>query len=114
QIYTPLLGAELLSAETHTLGFAEKNGRGLRSLSQVGLATAADNAPVAAVAVYAENLPTELPDGTPGRLAAYQFFAEVGRAVQRWHTSPTNQPDDDPELLPQTARASIPPGNEAR
>lgn len=84
-IYTPLLGGL-----TGSLRFAEKNGRGLRSLSQVGLATA-EGAPVAAVAVYAENIPTQLPDGTPGRLAAHQLFADIGAAVEDWHLQPTSQ-----------------------
>ncbi|GAA4829324.1 serine hydrolase [Garicola koreensis] len=84
-IYTPLL-----AGRTSSLRFAEKNGRGLRSLSQVGLATA-EGAPVAAVAVYAENIPTQLPDGTPGRLAAHQLFADIGAAVEDWQVQPTRQ-----------------------
>lgn len=84
-IYTPLL-----AGRTSSLRFAEKNGRGLRSLSQVGLATA-EGAPVAAVAVYAENIPTQLPDGTPGRLSAHQLFADIGAAVEDWHLQQTRQ-----------------------
>lgn len=79
-LYTPLLGAQ-----TTRLRVAEKNGRGLRSLSQVGLATTDDGAPVAAVAVYAETIPTELPDGTPGRIAAYELFGQIGQVIEDWH-----------------------------
>lgn len=85
-IFTPLLGAD-----TSSLRFAEKNGRGLRSLSQIGLATA-EGAPVAAVAVFAEHIPTQLPDGTPGRIAAYELFAAVGQAVEAWHLGQKSEP----------------------
>ncbi|GAA1661379.1 serine hydrolase [Citricoccus zhacaiensis] len=78
-IYTPRLGAA-----TTRISFAEKNGRGLRSLSQVGLALDAHGAPLAAVAVYAETIPTALPDGVPGRNAVFTAFAEVGRAIEDW------------------------------
>ncbi|VXC12242.1 serine hydrolase [Citricoccus sp. K5] len=78
-IYTPRLGAA-----TTRISFAEKNGRGLRSLSQVGLALGAHGAPLAAVAVYAETIPTALPDGIPGRNAVFTAFAEVGRAIEDW------------------------------
>ncbi|GAB3188068.1 serine hydrolase [Nesterenkonia suensis] len=79
-LHTPLLGAL-----TTRLRMAEKNGRGLRSLSQVGLATTDDGAPVAAVAVYAETIPTELPDGTPGRIAAYELFGQIGQEIEGWY-----------------------------
>ena len=94
QIHTPLLGAE-----TSSLVFAEKNGRGLRGLSQVGLATQGD-IPVAAVAVFAENIPTQLPDGAPGRLAIYRLFAAIGQAVEDWHLSrePAPRGDGEPQL----------------
>ncbi|XKH53147.1 class A beta-lactamase-related serine hydrolase [Citricoccus nitrophenolicus] len=78
-IYTPRLGA----ATTH-INFAEKNGRGLRSLSQVGLALDAHGTPLAAVAVYAETIPTALPDGVPGRNAVFTAFAEVGLVIEDW------------------------------
>ncbi|MFB9072211.1 serine hydrolase [Citricoccus parietis] len=78
-IYTPRLGAA-----TTRVSFAEKNGRGLRSLSQVGLALDAHGAPLAAVAVYAETIPTALPDGVPGRNAVFTAFAEVGREIEDW------------------------------
>ncbi|WP_313815302.1 serine hydrolase [Citricoccus sp.] len=76
-IYTPRLGAA-----TTRISFAEKNGRGLRSLSQVGLALDAQGAPLAAVAVFAEAVPTSLPDGVPGRNAVFAAVAEVGRAIE--------------------------------
>lgn len=79
-IHTPLLGAE-----TSRLRFAEKNGRGLRSLSQIGLALTDGGAPAASVALFAETVPAQLPDGRPGRIAAYEFFSQVGRAVEAWH-----------------------------
>lgn len=78
-IHTPRLGAA-----TTRITFAEKNGRGLRSLSQVGLALGAGGEPLAAVAVYAETVPTALPDGVPGRNAVFAAFAEIGRAVEDW------------------------------
>ncbi|GAA1149634.1 serine hydrolase [Nesterenkonia lutea] len=78
-LFTPALGVSCTEIQ-----FAEKNGRGLRSLSQVGLALSAAGAPSAAVAAYAENIPTELPSGVPGRVAAFDLFAEVGLAVQEW------------------------------
>jgi beta-lactamase class A len=78
-IYTPRLGAA-----TTRIGFAEKNGRGLRSLSQVGLALGPAGEPLAAVAVYAETIPTALPDGVPGRNAVFALFAEFGRALEDW------------------------------
>lgn len=81
QIHTPRLGAE-----TRSVDFAEKNGRGLRGLSQVGLALAEDGGPVAAAAVFAENVPAELAGGQPGRVAAYDLFSAVGRAVEAWYT----------------------------
>ncbi|MGD6980730.1 MULTISPECIES: serine hydrolase [Citricoccus] len=76
-IHTPRLGAA-----TGRIGFAEKNGRGLRSLSQVGLALDGDGTPLAALAVFAESIPTRLPDGLPGRNAVFEAFAAVGLAVQ--------------------------------
>jgi beta-lactamase class A len=76
-IYTPRLGAA-----TGRIGFAEKNGRGLRSLSQVGIALDDEGTPLAAVAVFAETIPTRLPDGLPGRNAVFDVFSEVGLAVQ--------------------------------
>ncbi|MDZ5076098.1 serine hydrolase [Nesterenkonia sp. HG001] len=79
------LHTPLLVAQTIRLRVAEKNGRGLRSLSQIGLATTDDGAPVAAVAVYAETIPTELPDGTPGRIAACELFGQIGQAIEDWH-----------------------------
>lgn len=85
-IHTPLLGAE-----TSRLRFAEKNGRGLRSLSQIGLALTDDGAPAAAVALFAETVPAQLPDGRPGRIAAYGFFSQVGRALEAWHVGERSQ-----------------------
>lgn len=79
-IYTPLLGAS-----TSTVSFAEKNGRGLRSLSQIGLALDPDGTPGAAVAVFAEQIPTQLPCGRPGRLAAYELFSSIGQFVEHWY-----------------------------
>ncbi|HRO31630.1 serine hydrolase [Citricoccus sp.] len=76
-IHTPRLGAA-----TGRIGFAEKNGRGLRSLSQVGIALDGDGTPLAALAVFAESVPTRLPDGLPGRNAVFEAFAAVGLAVQ--------------------------------
>lgn len=78
-LFTPALGVACTQIQ-----LAEKNGRGLRSLSQVGLALSASGAPLAAVAAYAENIPTELSSGVPGRVAAFDLFAELGLAVEEW------------------------------
>lgn len=78
-LFTPALGAACVQ-----IRFAEKNGRGLRSLSQVGLALSASGTPLAAVAAYAENISTQLPTGVPGRVAVFDLFAELGLAVQEW------------------------------
>lgn len=79
-IFTPALGIA-----TRKMRFAEKNGRGLRGLSQVGLALDSSGSPAAAVAVYAESIPTVQPGGVPGRVAAFDLFARVGLAVEEWH-----------------------------
>lgn len=78
-IFTPGLG---ISARR--IRFAEKNGRGLRSLSHIGLALDDGGAPLAAVAAYAESIPTALPTGVPGRVAAFDLFARVGSVVEEW------------------------------
>lgn len=78
-IFTPALGVACASVR-----FAEKNGRGMRSLSQVGLALSGDGVPLAAVAAYAENIPTQLPSGVPGRAAVFDLFAALGLAVEEW------------------------------
>ncbi|RJN31937.1 serine hydrolase [Nesterenkonia natronophila] len=118
QIHTPLLGAN-----ASTLKFAEKNGRGLRSLSQVGLALAPEGAAVAAVAVFAEQIPTELPSGRPGRLAAYELFGRIGRAVEQWHleqSHPSLEPRVDhttqptPEESPAFCWTTLTPGTTPR
>ena len=78
-LFTPALGIACTK-----IRFAEKNGRGLRSLSQVGLALSPSGVPLAAVAAYAENIPTVLPSGVPGRVAVFDLFAELGLAVEEW------------------------------
>lgn len=78
-LFTPVLGVACTE-----IRFAEKNGRGLRSLSQVGLALSSAGTPLAAVAAYAENIPTVLPSGVPGRVAVFDLFAELGLAVEEW------------------------------
>lgn len=78
-LFTPALGVACTQ-----IRFAEKNGRGLRSLSQVGLALTAEGTPLAAVAAYAENIPTVLPSGVPGRVAVFDLFTELGLAVEEW------------------------------
>lgn len=78
-IYTPVFGRS-----TRRLRFAEKNGRGLRGLSQVGLALGGDGKPVAALAAFAEPVPTALPSGLPGRAAVSDLFARIGVAVEEW------------------------------
>lgn len=108
-IHTPLLGAQ-----TTRLRFAEKNGRGLRSLSQIGLALTEDGAPAAAVAVFAETVPAQLPDGRPGRVAAYELFSQVGRAVEAWHLGedvPAVEVQPDASASPAGALAARAAGN---
>lgn len=78
-LFTPALGVACTQ-----IRFAEKNGRGLRSLSQVGLALSGTGAPLAAIAAYAENIPTALHSGVPGRLAVFDLFADLGLAVEEW------------------------------
>lgn len=78
-LFTPLLGSA-----TDRLRVAEKNGRGIRGLSQVGLALDPAGTPVAAVAAYAEPIPTKLPSGVPGRVAAFDLFARIGVAMEQW------------------------------
>lgn len=78
-LFTPALGIACTE-----IRFAEKNGRGLRSLSQVGLALSSTGMPLAGVAAYAENIPTELSSGVPGRVAVFDLFAELGLAVEEW------------------------------
>lgn len=114
-IYTPLLGAGATE-----LRFAEKNGRGLRGLSQVGLATTSEGEAVAAVAVFAENIPAQLPDGRPGRLAAYELFAAVGQAVEDWYRgegpalSLSRNVHPDPEQASRPGDAASPAGSHTR
>lgn len=78
-IFTPALGIA-----TRRVRFAEKNGRGLRGLSQVGVALDDHDQPTLAVAVYAESIPTVQSGGVPGRVAAFDLFARVGLAVEEW------------------------------
>src|SRR5699024_5195927 len=78
-LFTPLLGAQLQRGR-----FAEKNGRGIRGLSQVGLMLDPEGQPVASVAVFAESIPVELSDGTPGRIRAVELFIELGQAIEEF------------------------------
>lgn len=78
-LFTPLLGARLQRGR-----FAEKNGRGIRGLSQVGLLLDTNDQPIASIAVFAESIPVELPDGTPGRIRAVELFVELGQAIEEF------------------------------
>lgn len=78
-LYTPLLGAFVTEGR-----FVEKNGRGLRGLSQVGFLLDHEDDPVAAVAVFAESIPVELLDGTPGRMRAIESFVTIGQVVEEY------------------------------
>ncbi|GAB2852633.1 hypothetical protein GCM10027092_16650 [Yaniella soli] len=86
-LFTPMLGARLRQGV-----MAEKNGRGIRGLSQVGLLLDVAGQPVASVAVFAEHIPVELMDGTPGRARAIEFFAECGQVIEHAFLSTT--PDE--------------------
>src|SRR5699024_294741 len=72
-LFTPLLGARVARGR-----FAEKNGRGIRGLSQVGILLDDQDQPVASVAFFAEAIPVELIDGTPGRARAIECFVKLG------------------------------------
>lgn len=77
-LYTPLFGQKTTRGT-----FAEKNGRGIRGLSQVGLFLDDQRRPVASLAVFAEHIPVALLDGTPGRLRAMETFAACGQLVEQ-------------------------------
>lgn len=79
-IYTPMLGVAVERGR-----FAEKNGRGIRGLSQVGLFLDDAGQPVASVAVFAESIPVELRNGVPGRVRATELFAAFGQAIESWY-----------------------------
>ena len=76
-IYTPLLGARVDNGR-----FVEKNGRGIRGLSQVGLLLDDDDVPVASVAVFAESIPVALFDDVPGRARAIELFVNFGQLIE--------------------------------
>src|SRR5690625_517254 len=86
-LYTPLLGGYVKQGR-----FAEKNGRGIRSLSQVGLLLSEDNTPLASVAVFADSIPVDLLDGAPGRLRAMEYLTEFGQAVELAFSGGTDIP----------------------
>ena len=78
-LYTPLLGAYVTQGR-----FVEKNGRGIRGMSQVGILLDCHDQPVASVAVFAECVPVELFDGTPGRVRAMECFAAIGQVIEQY------------------------------
>lgn len=84
-LFTPLFGAKAQRGS-----FAEKNGRGIRGLSQVGLLLDTEGQPVASVAVFADSIPVELSDATPGRIRAVELFVELGQTIEEFFlgTSP--------------------------
>ena len=86
-IYTPLLGAYIGRGR-----FVEKNGRGIRGLSQVGLLLDDDDQPVASVAVFAESIPVDLMDGTPGRVRAMECFVAIGQVMEEFFFDGTPVP----------------------
>ena len=79
-LMTPMLGASLDWGH-----FAEKNGRGIRGLSQIGLLLDVAGAPVASVAVFAESIPVQFDDGAPGRVRAQEMFVEFGKAIEAFY-----------------------------
>lgn len=78
-LYTPFFGA--YATDGH---FVEKNGRGIRGLSQVGILFDENHEAVASLAVFADAVPTQLLDGTPGRMRAWETFANIGQAVEEF------------------------------
>lgn len=83
-LYTPLLDARVRQGR-----FAEKNGRGIRSLSQVGILLNEQDQPIASVAFFAEAIPAELPDGTPGRARAIECFIKLGELLEEFFLNGT-------------------------
>lgn len=81
-----------LNARTAKGRFAEKNGRGIRGLSQVGILFDEHDQPVASVAFFAEAIPTELRDGTPGRIRAFEFFVEAGQVLEEFFLDGVAEP----------------------
>ena len=94
-IYTPLLGAHLTKGR-----FVEKNGRGIRGLSQVGLLLDEDDVPVASVAIFAESIPVQLLDRTPGRNSAREMFMDVGQLLEAFYLGGSFEPVARPEAVP--------------
>lgn len=95
-IYTPLLGARVDHGR-----FIEKNGRGIRGLSQVGLLLDDDEQPIASVAVFAESIPVALFDNVPGRARAIELFVNLGQLLEEHYL--------DGELAPMAERHIIEP-----
>ncbi len=93
-IFTPMLGARVRQGR-----FVEKNGRGIRGLSQVGLLIE-EEIPVASVAVFAESIPVDLLDHTPGRVRAYEFFIELGQVLEAFYLGGTFEPVATPQAVP--------------
>lgn len=77
QLFTPQLGARVTQGK-----MAEKNGRGIRGLSQVGLLLDTKGRPVASVAVFAEGIPVQLLDDVPGRVRAIELFVDFGQVLE--------------------------------
>lgn len=86
-LYTPLLGAYVTKGR-----FVEKNGRGIRGLSQVGMLLNHQSKPVASVAAFAERVPVELFDATPGRVRAIECFTAIGQVVEEFFLDGTPVP----------------------
>ena len=94
-IFTPLLGAHLTKGR-----YAEKNGRGIRGLSQVGLLLNEHDVPVASVAVFAESIPVQLLDRVPGRNLAREMFTDFGQLVEAFYLGGSFEPVARPEAVP--------------
>lgn len=86
-LYTPLLGAFVTKGR-----LVEKNGRGIRGLSQVGMLLDHDDNPIASIAVFAESIPVELRDGTPGRVRAMECFVAIGQVLEEFFLDGTPKP----------------------
>lgn len=71
---------------------AEKNGRGIRGLSQVGLLLDHQDRPVASVAVFAESIPVQLFDDVPGRVRAVEMFVDFGQLLEAHFLDGTPDP----------------------
>lgn len=93
-LFTPMLGARVTNGSV-----AEKNGRGIRSLSQVGILFNERQQAVASIAVFAEPIPAQLRDGAPGRTRALELFIEIGQALEEFFLDVDAEPVTERQVV---------------